>query len=335
MSAPTVRAAVLHMLPDHLRAAGASAEAVFGAGGMDPAATATPRVVHRAQVSAVLNGAARVLGQPTIGLALGAAAEPVRLGAAGQALVGGQSIGSCLRAHASLMPAMQTHVRLGLALDGDRAVWSHRLDGERAGASWILYEGAAAFHLRFFRALLGPDWSPSRVLFPHACRGRLRDYEDFFRAPVSFGDSDAASFLFDREVLRHRVTPQPPPASDAESAPSGPAPQAFRLDGDVLVDMLRTLVAARLAHGAVTLTVAAAVLGVSPRTLQRRLDEAGTAFEDILDGVRRNLATTRIGAGAAVTEVAMSLGYSDAAHFTRAFRRWTGVAPTAFRARRV
>ncbi|MCP8937485.1 AraC family transcriptional regulator [Alsobacter sp. SYSU M60028] len=331
MSVPTVRAAVLHMLPAQLGAAGLDADAIFGAGGMRAAATATPALVHRAQVSAVLNMAARVLDRPEIGLALGAAADPARLGSAGLALVGGTSIGECLRAHARSMPALQTHVRLGLRTEGERAVWSHRLEGEPEGASSILYEGAAAFHLRFLRALLGVEWSPTYVLFPHARRGRALDYEEHFGAPVVFGETADTRIVFDKAVLRRRVAPRADSSRDGGDARSVPAPQAYQLRDSGLLDVLRTIVTARLPHGPVTLIDAAGVLGVAPRTLQRRLVEAGTSFEALVDGLRRTLAMARIHEGAPVTRVAMSLGYSDTAHFTRAFRRWTGRPPTTFR----
>jgi AraC-like DNA-binding protein len=73
---------------------------------------------------------------------------------------------------------------------------------------------------------------------------------------------------------------------------------------------------------------------VSTRTLKRRLAERGTSFSEVLDEVRRQRALLllddrRLGLG----DVADRLGYSDVANFTRAFRRWTGQTPAAFRSR--
>jgi AraC-like DNA-binding protein len=72
----------------------------------------------------------------------------------------------------------------------------------------------------------------------------------------------------------------------------------------------------------------AAHLRVSPRTVQRRLRAWGFSFEEILDDVRRTEALRHVilGENSAI-EIAFLLGYSDPAHFTRAFRRWTGMAP--------
>ncbi len=318
------------MLPDHLGQAGIRADAVFRAGGMEPGLASTAAIVHRAQVSAVLDAAARALGQAHVGLSLGAEAEPSRLGPAGLALMSGQSIEQCLRAHATQMPAMQTHLRIALRVDAGEAVWAHRFEGEPVGASRILCEGAASFHLQFMRQLLGSDWSPLRVVFPHACRGRLADYEEHFRAPVVFGEGDESRIVFDVGALRRRIVLAP---KRTEPVPADPRRElmSFQLRDEALLQAVRAVVTARLPHAPVNLNACARVLGVSPRTLQRRLDDRGATFEALVDGLRRDLATDRLRQGARVTEVAMALGYSDTAHFTRAFRRWTGRTPTAFR----
>lgn len=72
-------------------------------------------------------------------------------------------------------------------------------------------------------------------------------------------------------------------------------------------------------------------VGVSARTLQRRLKYCGVEFEELLDETRRSEAIRLIREGGhSMTEIAYRVGYSDPAHFTRAFRRWTGMAPSRF-----
>jgi AraC-like DNA-binding protein len=75
-------------------------------------------------------------------------------------------------------------------------------------------------------------------------------------------------------------------------------------------------------------------LHVSARTLKRQLAAHGTTFTDVLDAARRERALTLLSAAEATVEaVAAELGYSDTANFTRAFKRWTGQTPSAFRRR--
>jgi AraC-like DNA-binding protein len=87
------------------------------------------------------------------------------------------------------------------------------------------------------------------------------------------------------------------------------------------------------AEGRPTLGVVARRLAVSPRSLQRRLDERGTTFSAQVDAVRQALACVYLaGRDLSIAEVAFVLGFSDQPAFTRAFTRWTGVTPHVFRA---
>jgi len=77
--------------------------------------------------------------------------------------------------------------------------------------------------------------------------------------------------------------------------------------------------------------VLARQLGVSERTLKRRLAAQNTSYTELLDIARRARALELLGSDASVEEMSARLGYSDAANFTRAFRRWTGQSPRAAR----
>ena len=99
------------------------------------------------------------------------------------------------------------------------------------------------------------------------------------------------------------------------------------------IDALMELIAELLPDERPTIGRIAPRLGMSIRTLQRRLYEWGHSFEDIVDQTRREAAIKRLTAGdTSITETAFLLGYSDLSHFTRAFRRWTGMAPREFAA---
>ncbi|WP_175717826.1 AraC family transcriptional regulator [Burkholderia anthina] len=76
----------------------------------------------------------------------------------------------------------------------------------------------------------------------------------------------------------------------------------------------------------------AATLHMTSRTLRRKLDAAGTSYNALLTGVRRALAIDYLGTTALNTEdIALVLGFSDAASFRHAFKRWTGMTPNAVR----
>jgi AraC-like DNA-binding protein len=86
-------------------------------------------------------------------------------------------------------------------------------------------------------------------------------------------------------------------------------------------------------HQELKLRVIAKRMGMSARTLQRRLKYCGIDFEELLDETRRSEALLLVSEGKhTMTDIAYRIGYSDPAHFTRAFRRWTGAAPSRFTA---
>ena len=81
-----------------------------------------------------------------------------------------------------------------------------------------------------------------------------------------------------------------------------------------------------------SIEVAAEAAGLSVRTLQRRLALEGLNYSELVEQARFQIATQLLeDADVKVTDVAFDLGYSDVAHFSRAFHRWAGVSPRAYR----
>ena len=90
----------------------------------------------------------------------------------------------------------------------------------------------------------------------------------------------------------------------------------------------------KLPAGRVSEAAVARELNLSQRSLQRRLREQGTSFNELLDGIRHELSGQYVtDSSRSFTEIAFLLGFSEPSNFARAFKRWHGVAPGAFRAR--
>ncbi|WP_088279981.1 AraC family transcriptional regulator [Ideonella sp. A 288] len=96
---------------------------------------------------------------------------------------------------------------------------------------------------------------------------------------------------------------------------------------------LRVRLRDALAQGRADAARMAELLGVSERTLQRRLADIGRSFSDVVEEFRREEAARLLAMpGLQLVEVASRLGYAEQTSFTRAFRRWTGITPGAWRA---
>ena len=99
------------------------------------------------------------------------------------------------------------------------------------------------------------------------------------------------------------------------------------------VDHVRQVVAVLLVRRCPDIHMVADTMLTSPRTLQRRLRSAGLTYAHLIAEARRASAERLLcDRSRTIAAVARTLGYSDPAHFTRAFQRWTGVTPRTFRA---
>lgn len=86
--------------------------------------------------------------------------------------------------------------------------------------------------------------------------------------------------------------------------------------------------------GCLTFEQAAVTLGLSERSLRRRLSESGEGFQQIKENIQMDIAADLLGKpDLSVTEIALRLGYSDSTAFSRAFRRHSGASPRDFRRR--
>ena len=158
------------------------------------------------------------------------------------------------------------------------------------------------------------------------------EHERFFCAPVTFAAA-RDELVFDAELLDVPLL-----TADAElNATLGQRTEA-QLDALPSADrFLRTvrlaLIRALQSGAETTVTSLARALNLSERTLQRRLRENETSHSEVLDHVRHELALSYLSDDVSSIEAAYLLGFSEAAAFHRAFKRWTGTTPRDFRQR--
>jgi AraC-like DNA-binding protein len=138
----------------------------------------------------------------------------------------------------------------------------------------------------------------------------------------------ANRLVFDAAFLECRLATADPAALQLARDQCERALQALGFDRGIAQRVLATINAK---EEFCSLDEAAASLGLSPRTLKRKLGVGGTSFTALLDQARLERARELLRSERSLEEIAESLGYSDVANFTRAFRRWTGTTPAAHR----
>lgn len=333
-----VRLSLIHSLPVVAERHGARLGLVLSRGGLDENAVDWDRqVVTRAQVCAMMKGLARLSGDATIGFQMAACTDARRLGPFGVSLMIGRTLREGLAMLHRHMPTFQRGVRVSLTDDGRRAQWVHRfVDGDPMQTRF-LNEGIAAFVVQFVRAVAGDREARIHVTFPHRPLVPLRFYEDALTCAVSFLPGSALMIRFDATLLDRPNTLRSQEDSGEPSRADriGAVPGDCLPDGEDLMRGLHRQIEAAALMGKVSVMDACESLGMSPRTLQRRLAAMDTTFEAVVDGWRHRTAVALMAEpGQRSGEVAAQLGYTDAAHFIRAFRRWEGASPSEYRAAR-
>ena len=176
----------------------------------------------------------------------------------------------------------------------------------------------------------GGRWKPACVHVMRKAPDDLTVWRRVFSMPVEF-EANFTGFSGSSESLLI-----PNPLADEEMARN--ARQLLRLlplpdRSEPIGDKVRRTISLLLPSGRATVDQVAAHLGLSARSLQRRLDEEGLQFAELLSGVRQELATAYLTSSERpVTSVAALLGYSSPSSFTRWFANEFGVAPQVWRA---
>ncbi len=180
------------------------------------------------------------------------------------------------------------------------------------------------------RALTGVSWAPREVRFRRPAPRDDSAWMKLFRSPVKFGQPENALVL-DPATLHLPVTSADPTLrAILDRHAEELLARLPRVDD--FVEQVRQRVTANLSGGEPDLEDIAAQLAVTPRTLQRRLKDHGTTYKVLLEELRRELATRYLrDQRMEISEVAFLLGFSEPSAFHRAFKRWTGVTPQAFR----
>jgi AraC-like DNA-binding protein len=182
----------------------------------------------------------------------------------------------------------------------------------------------------FGRWLVGEALRPQRVELTHERPDNQADYEEFFACPVDFGQR-INRLVYDQATTQLAI----PNAS--EDLLLLLSERANRLLGSLsrssgIATRIASLLATQLNARVPDKSVIAAQLGMSERTLQRRLKGEGTSFQEILDNTRHYLARELLkNTGIPLTDVAVQLGFSEPSTFFRAFKKWEGTTPGQYR----
>ncbi|MHB2166450.1 AraC family transcriptional regulator ligand-binding domain-containing protein [Alsobacter sp. R-9] len=324
------RVGVLARLPEALADLGVEAGAVLAAAGIPAAAIAREdNQLPFEQLDRLLAEAVRIAKAPHIGLLTGQRSSLSSLGLVGDLMRHAPTI---RRAMEDLAENQHRYVRGSVVYvaDGGETVtigYAVYQPGFRTGR--ILAEGAIAAGSRFSQELGAGE--PLEVLMPGPATVEPAIYQKLFRAPVRFGTGEAGLVFSAAQLDRPVRGADPMRRAALEEA----ARSYWALREPSVPHMARRLLRSMVLSGTPDLASLAGRLAIHPRTLNRRLQDAGLTFRSLLNEVRYDVARELLeGTGLSVTQIGLWLGYSEAAAFAHAFRRWAGVGAQEWRASR-
>jgi len=291
---------------------------------IDPDERIPVTTVHR-----LLEVAAELTNDPDLGLKAARSTSLGDGGALDYLLSTSPTVNDAIEVASRYMRLINDTLTVRLELTGTTALM--RLDNSvmlpRAAADFQ----AGSIFWNHARRWLGGALAEVVVSFIHAAPLERSEYDRTFGpAEVRFS-APYSGFLLRREHLAIPLERADPKLHDVI------AKHARQLIAELpgaesITERARAIAAKELAHGNPNARYVATELGMSLRTMGRKLAEESTTFKDLLDDLRRRLALQYVAGGdLALSDVALLLGFSETATFHRAFRRWTGQTPLEYR----
>ncbi len=171
---------------------------------------------------------------------------------------------------------------------------------------------------------------PQAVFFKHAPRGDESVYTDHFGCPVHFESGRDALLVSEQSLAAPNKLGDETIARFFDRHLEQEL--AARADENSLDKRVRITVAQLLSEGVPTLSLIASKLGMSSRTLQRRLSDKGQSYQNLVDLARQELAQQLLrDTDYSLAEIAFLTGFAEQSGFTRAFKRWAGRTPRSYR----
>jgi AraC-like DNA-binding protein len=307
---------------------GADPDGLRGELRLDPRHFDSGKLVPYAALGRLITLGAERTNCPHLGLLVGQRTTLVSLRQLGLLMRHSNTVGDALRALEVHCGRQNWGAVVGLGIDNDVAVLSYAPYGPEAESAATHSERALAAMTNVLRTLCGAHWAPEEVLLPRSKPGDATPYDRFFQARVRF-DQEMAALVFSAELLKQRI-------AGADLTVRRMAERRIhQLEAKQacnLTDELRRYLRTQVTRQRCKAERVARMKLVTRRTMSRRLKAQGTTFRRLAVEAQFEVAKQLLtDTSMSLTQVSAVLNFSELAAFTRAFRRWSGTTPSAWR----
>ncbi len=233
------------------------------------------------------------------------------------------TVGEALRRWVRYLNLLDDAVVVGLAVEGDRALL--RVEVESEAPAPASHELCFALVAKYVRELSAQPLRIAAVEFMHRAPRDIAPYRAWFDAPVVFG-AETTQLILPAAALAAPLVSSDPSLLAILTRAADELERAAPQDPGLTAQVKRTL-RAQLRGDDATIDAIAKQLGMTSRSLQRRLRDEGTSFNAVREQTRRELAARYLDDKMSIAEVSFLLGFSEPSAFFRAYKRWTGGTP--------
>ena len=281
------------------------------------------------QGSAMIRRALQMAKGRALGLELGRRETIASIGLVGFAMITCPTVGEAVALGVREQRFTGSMLEFDLVSDGDTVAISAASRFPEPDIHIFLIEEAFASFLQVARGLAGPAFQLRRIDLCYPAPPYAEAYRELFGCEVRFGQT--ANLFVSEAAWMAKALPTHDPLAHRQTMEFLELSVAREQESLELVTSVERLLRQNLAEMP-TLAEIARQLCLSERTLRRRLTDHGVSFQGLLDGQRRNRALELLAnSKMSIEQVAFAVGFSDAHNFRRAFRRWTGSAPSDVR----
>ncbi|WP_407296953.1 AraC family transcriptional regulator [Stutzerimonas zhaodongensis] len=310
---------------------GLDSRSLFAELGLDHSALSDPDARFAQDgITRLWQRAVEVTGNPAIGLNLAKVMRPGAMHVVGYALMSSSTLRESFRRLVRYQRIIAEGADLTFAPTEKGALLALSIHGDQLPPARQSADGSLASTLTFCRWLTAKPLVPLEVYLQGPPPADLEPYQAVFQAPLRFYAERHGLMMRDADV------DMPLPTANAELAQLHDryaGEYLARFSDSRVTHRARQVICRLLPQGEPRRGSVAQMMHLPERTLQRRLDEEGTSFQQLLDDTRRTLAEQYlVQQDLAVLEVAYLLGFADPSNFYRAFKRWFSMTPGEYRA---
>ena len=280
--------------------------------------------VSPAQFCVAWAEATRLAADPLLALTVAEAIQPGTFGVVEYICRAAPTLDKALRQWVRYLGILDDAVEVGLVEVGGEVAL--RVLTESEAPAPASHELCFALVVKSARLLLAGGFRASAVRFTHRQPARdIAPYRAFFGTDVQFG-ARYTELVVKASLLAAPLTTHDPNLS-AILIPTAEQQRERRTGDPPLTEQVRRGLRVALSCDDAQLPAMAKKLGLTSRSLQRRLKDEGTSFQELRDDARQALADRYLGADHSMAEISFLLGFSEPSAFFRAFKRWTGLTP--------